>query len=100
MRGEHRQRSQAPQQNEQPSGDASPPIAAADKGHDGDDAHYRQNNVSRAPQRNQIGGILVDCYENEDRSGEPDQDEANTFEMKMNGDRKSTRLNSSHRCIS
>ena len=40
----------------------------------------RQNNVSRPPQRNQIGVVLVDCCENEDWSGEPDEDDANTLE--------------------
>src|SRR5215213_6126479 len=80
MRAEHRQRWQTPQQNERPSGDASPPIAAADKNRDGDDARGGQNNVSRPAQRNQIGIVLVGRSENEDKSGEPNQDEADSFE--------------------
>jgi hypothetical protein len=80
MRAEHRQRWQAPQQNERPSRDASPPIAAADEDHDGDDARCRQDNVYRSPQRNQIGIVLVDRCENEDSSGEPDEGDADTLE--------------------
>jgi hypothetical protein len=67
-------------QNEQSSGDASPPIAAADEDQDGHDARYGQNNVSRSPQRNQIGIVLVGRSENEDWSGEPDEDDADTLE--------------------
>ena len=65
---------------EQPSGDAPPPIAAVGKEDDGDDARCRQNNVSRPPQRNQIGVVLVDGCENEDWSDEPDEDDADTLE--------------------
>ncbi len=80
MRAEHRQRWQAPQQNKHPSRDAPPPIAAADEDHDGDDTRCDQNNVSRPPKRNQIGVVLVGRCENEDRSGEPDEDDADTLE--------------------
>jgi hypothetical protein len=80
MRAEHRQRRQAPQQNERLSRNTSSPIAATDEDHDGDDARRRQNNVSRPPQRNQIRVVLVGCCENHNWSGEPDEDDANTFE--------------------
>jgi hypothetical protein len=80
MRCEHRQRWQAPQQNEQPSGDPPSPVAAADQDNHGNDARRGQNDVSRPPQRNQIGIILVGRSEYENRTSEPDQDEADTFE--------------------
>src|SRR5262245_5396409 len=80
VRAEHRQRRQAPQQNERPSRDAFPPVSAADEDDDNHEARGGENDVSRPAQRNQIGIVLVGRSENEDGAGEPDQDEADTFE--------------------
>ena len=62
------------------SGDPPSPVAAADQDNHGNDARRGQNDVSRPPQRNQIGIILVGRSEYENRTSEPDQDEADTFE--------------------
>ncbi|WP_334415176.1 MULTISPECIES: hypothetical protein [unclassified Bradyrhizobium] len=80
MRTEHRRQWQAPQQYERPSRNASSPITAADEQNGGNHARSSQSNVSRSPQRNQIGIVFVRSSENEGYSSEPDQDQADTFE--------------------
>ena len=55
-------------------------MAAADEDHDGDDARCGQNIIARPRQLNHIGVVLFECCEIENGSGEPDQDEADTFE--------------------
>ena len=80
MRAEHRQRRQAPQQDQQPSGDPTAPDAATDQNDDDGDAHRHQCDVSSSTQRDHIGIVVVDAREQERQRGQPEQDDAATFD--------------------
>ncbi len=80
MRAEHRQRRQAPQQHQQPSGDPTAPDAATDQNDDDGDAHRHQCDVSSSTQRDHIGIVVVDAREQERQRGQPEQDDAATFD--------------------
>ena len=80
MRAQHRQRWQAPQQNERPSRDASSPMAAADENDTATSARRSQNDVSRPAQQDQIRIVLVGCRE--DR-GQPRRARARMRPMRL-----------------
>ena len=81
MRAQHRERRQAPQQDQQFPGDPGPaPDAAADHYDDDDDTRHHQRHVSGPTQRDHIGIVGVDTREQEQQRSQPEQDDTATFD--------------------
>ncbi|WP_456665904.1 hypothetical protein [Bradyrhizobium sp. USDA 3240] len=80
MRGKHRERRQAPQDNQELSCRRPPARRGAADQHERDgDACDHDEKIARPAQRHEIRIIAVDARKDESESGDPEQDNADAF---------------------